>query len=346
MIWSRRCAEVPPARRPAAAPLARHVLASGDISFAIATAGRAPSIHNTQPWKFRADGEVIELFADPERKLPLVDPAGRELMISCGAALFGLRLAYRKLGYLADVQVLPDPANHGLIATVRPGGRATLTSAEAELLAAVPHRHTHRGPFVPGEVAARLLGEMQADAAAESCQLLLIDDRATIVGLGKLVARAAAQQRADAGISAELQRWVPAPDRLARDGVPARARTGLPGAGTPLSLPPRDFGQPGSEQAGGPPPAATAVLWTAGDTAPDWLHAGQALHRLLLHAATRWVFASLQSQPLESPRNRREVRKLTGLAGYPHMLLQFGRANTAAATPRRPVGEVWTDEGL
>ncbi len=188
---------------------------------------------------------------------------------------------------------------------------------------------------------------MQADATAESCQLLLIDNRATIVRLGKLVERAAAQQRADAEISAELQRWVPAPDRQANDGVPARARTGVnDGTGSPLSLPPRDFGQPGSERADGPPPSATAVLCTACDTTPYWLQAGQALHRVLLHAATWWVFARLQSQPLELAHYREQVRGLVGFPGYPHMLLQFGRASTAAATPRRPVAEVWTDEGL
>ena len=93
----------------------------------------------------------------------------------------------------------------------------------------------------------------------------------------------------------------------------------------------------------GEPPAVTAVLATAADTADDWLPAGQALNRLLLRAATRWVFASLQSQPLESPRHREQVRDLLGLPGQPQMLLQFGRANTAAATPRRPQPEFRTN---
>ncbi|MGH3272773.1 MAG: hypothetical protein ACRDNZ_00405, partial [Streptosporangiaceae bacterium] len=65
--------------------------------YLIATAARAPSVHNTQPWRFRVDRSVLELYYDPGRKLR-VDPLGREELISCGAALFGLRLAVRSLG--------------------------------------------------------------------------------------------------------------------------------------------------------------------------------------------------------------------------------------------------------
>src|SRR5215468_1426738 len=72
---------------------------AGQAGYLIATAARAPSVHNTQPWRFRVGEYVIELYADPGRKLR-VDRAGREMLISCGAALFGLRLAVRSLGYL------------------------------------------------------------------------------------------------------------------------------------------------------------------------------------------------------------------------------------------------------
>jgi hypothetical protein len=84
----------------------------------------------------------------------------------------------------------------------------------------------------------------------------------------------------------------------------------------------------------------TAVPVTAGDSPVDWLRSGQALNRLLLQAASRWVFASLQSQPLESPGWRAEVQHAMGRDGVPQLLLQFGRANTAQATPRRPAAEI------
>jgi nitroreductase len=320
------------------------VLAPADVAAVIAMAARAPSLHNTQPWQFRARGDVIELLADSRRQLLRLDPAGRELTISCGAALFGLRLGLRRLGYLPAVELLPDPAQPELLARVRPDGRAAMTAEEAELMAAVPHRHTHRGPFTPGELPARLLMELQRDAAAEGSELVAVDGPAQVVALGRLVELAAAEQRADDQIAAELSRWIRPPGSSARDGVPAAART-LAAEGTLRArMPRRDFGAPGTELADGAPPAVTVVLTTPGDSAADWLRAGMALQRLLLHAATRWVFASLQSQPLESSAHRGEVRTLLGLAGQPQMLLELGHANTALATPRRPHSELRANE--
>ncbi len=92
--------------------------------------------------------------------------------------------------------------------------------------------------------------------------------------------------------------------------------------------------------AGGPPAAVTAVLLTQADGRIDWLHAGQALHRLLAHAASHWVFASLYTQPLESPAIRELIRARLALPGAPQMLLQFGLAQTTQATARRPPAEL------
>jgi hypothetical protein len=119
------------------------------VDYLIATAARAPSVHNTQPWRFRAGTYAIELYADQRRKLR-VDPVGREMLISCGAALFGLRLAVRSLGYRPVVELLPDRARLRLLARVRLGAAEPMTGRERRMLEALPHRHTHRGPFAPG----------------------------------------------------------------------------------------------------------------------------------------------------------------------------------------------------
>ena len=327
-----------------AARLRTAVLAPGDVAAVIALAARAPSIHNTQPWQFRVRGDAIELLADYRRQLRRLDPAGRELTISCGAALFGLRLGLRRLGYLPSVSLLPDLAQPELLARVRPDGRATITAEEAELISAVPHRHTHRGPFTPGELPARLVTALQCDAAAEGSELVAVDKASQVGALGRLVELAAAEQRADTEMAAELGRWIRPAGSVARDGIPAAARTFATTGTFGARMPRRDFGAPGTEPAGGAPSAVTAVLTTPGDSAADWLRAGLALQRLLLHAATRWVFASLQSQPLESPARRSQVRTLLGLTGQPQMLLELGRANTALATPRRPHSELRANE--
>jgi nitroreductase len=346
-------------------------LSPADLAKVIAISARAPSVHNTQPWKFRVVDDAVELHADPDRILAHIDPVGRDLIISCGAALFGLRLGFRHLGCLPAVQLWPDPAQPWLIARSRPDAYVAVNSAEAELLAAVPHRHTHRGPFTPGEVPQRLLAVLAADAAAEGSELRFVEQPDLVSELVAVVYLAATEQEASAEIRAETRDWARPSGSQARDGVPAHAARGAdelasqPGQRFRV----RNFGESSVDSAdaggGGPkkpplhgaagaqadagnqaaePPVVTAVLATPGDTRDDWLCAGQALNRLLLRAATRWVFASLQSQPMESPRYRDQVRDLLMLPGHPQMLLQFGRANTAPATPRRPQAEYRTNE--
>ncbi len=84
----------------------------------------------------------------------------------------------------------------------------------------------------------------------------------------------------------------------------------------------------------------TAVLLTPGDGRADWLAAGQALHRLLAHAASRWVFASLHTQPLEAAAIRTLIRHRLALPGAPQMLLQLGLAHTTRSTARRPPADL------
>ena len=118
-----------------------------NAQYLIATAGRAPSVHNSQPWQFRVGERAVELWSDPRRKVA-ADAVGREMLISCGAALFGLRLAVRSLGFQPVVDLLPDRSQLRLMARVGIGAAAPLNAFESQLLAAVPHRHTHRGPFL------------------------------------------------------------------------------------------------------------------------------------------------------------------------------------------------------
>jgi hypothetical protein len=116
--------------------------------------------------------------------------------------------------------------------------------------------------------------------------------------------------------------------RLSAAAVPAHAFPAAPDC-QPGQLPQRDFDlgrSLGLLPGGGPPPAATAALLTTGDRRDDWLRAGQALHRLLAHAASKWVFASLHTQPLELQPIRALIRGRLALPGYP--------ADAPAARPR------------
>jgi hypothetical protein len=158
------------------------------------------------------------------------------------------------------------------------------------------------------------------------------------------VAEAVRKQAANPAAREEVLRWSRAPGSSHRDGVPAEAFAQA-GAESRGRLAQRDFdldrhlGLLPAPRPDDPPAAATAVLITAGDLRIDWLRAGQALHRVLAHAATAWVSASLNSEPLEFPVIRDLIRTRLALPGAPQMLLQLGVARTSLATPRRAVPE-------
>jgi nitroreductase len=308
--------------------------------YLIATAGRAPSVHNTQPWRFLTDGSALELYADRSRILHHVDPSGREMLISCGAALFGLRLGVRRLGYLPVVDIFPSAAARDLLARVRLGAQVPPSRRERALVIALAHRHTHRGPFTADPVPPSLLPALQHDAMSEGATLVLLG-RLGYEKIADVVAAADRLQRAHPVLRAELRRWTRAAGSKARDGVPVAAFAASPerphGA---LAMRDFDLGRGWGElEAGGAAPDVTALLITPGDDQVDWLRAGQALNRVLVHAASKCVFASLHTQPLESAPLRAEIRARLGLPGAPQMLLQLGRADVTKATARRPVGD-------
>jgi hypothetical protein len=307
----------------------------------LATAARAPSILNTQPWLFTVGTDTIELSADPSRKLR-ADLTGREMVISCGAALFGLRLGIRALGYQPVVSLVPYAERPDVLARISLGKREPMTDAERSLLRALPHRHTCRGGYLPGPLPRGLLVGLQHDAVAEHAALALIDRPAALRQLAGIMARSANVLNADARSIADVMSWVRLPESGNRDGVPAAAIAGSSARRTG-GLAQRDLdlgrGIAGLETDGAPP-AATAILLTSADTKVDWLRVGQALHSLLAHAASHWVFATLYSQPFESGPVRAMIRSTLGLSGAPHLVLQFGLASATKPTARRPAADM------
>ena len=178
---------------------------AGQAGYLIGQAARAPSLHNTQPWRFEVSQDALELYADTKRQLR-VDPDGREMLISCGAALYGLRLAIRSLGRMPEVELLPDTAaaaGRRPLAQVRLGPAALVTAPERQMLKAVPHRHTHRGSFDSGPLPAGLLPRLQDDARAEGATLIVIDSERARGELAAIVAASGRRQDRDPESRAE-----------------------------------------------------------------------------------------------------------------------------------------------
>src|SRR3954463_5448864 len=103
---------------------------------------RAPSVFNTQPWKWRLTGDVLQLYSDPARRLGVTDAEGRLLLISCGGALHHARVSLAAAGWRAEVQRLPDDQRPDLLARIRVMGRTAPDAQAKELVAAINRRRT------------------------------------------------------------------------------------------------------------------------------------------------------------------------------------------------------------
>ena len=317
------------------------------VRYVVARAVWAPSVHNTQPWRFTADGgSQVSLHADTDRRLASADPDGRELMISCGAALFNIRLALRSLGWIPQTRVLPDPSQPTLIAQVSWQERAATDEFERRLSSHVLTRRTHRGAFDPEPLPPGTLAALRDAAAREGAALRIVADDGRRAALAAAVQTAEHQLRRDGERLRELANWTPAPGSARYDGVPATSYPARAERTQPY-FPSRDFARGHSW---GMPPLSPAtshraagvagLLTTTGDSPADWVHAGQALQRILLTASVCGAAVALHSQPLELPWLREFLRTQLSDGACPHLVLRIGLVTQVAVSVRRDPGEV------
>jgi hypothetical protein len=314
------------------------------VRTAVQAATWAPSVHNTQPWSFVVDGDEIALRADSDRKLRLGDATGRELLISCGAALMNMRLAVRALGYEPQVRVLPDPDRPALLATVRPAAAAAADEDTRLLYAEIEHRRTHRAGFTKLPVPERLLEALVAEASTEGARLTPVRSAPAVRVLAAITCAAQDVQSQDRLLSLELIRWARPPGSPRTDGVPAEGYPREPRRTRP-HFAQRDYthGHPwgsDADQFFSTSTGVVAVLTTRGDSRQDWITAGQALQRVLLHASAHGLSAAFHTQALEMFHLREFLRQELCSQEYPQMIMRLGITFDDSQGVRRPVTDV------
>jgi nitroreductase len=298
----------------------------------------APSIHNSQPWRFRVTPTGIDVYADRNRTLVVVDPAGRELFMSVGAAIFNLRVAMLALGRQPVMRLLPDGPHADLAARVTPGPFVHASKTAQALARAIPRRHTNRRPFADVLVPPWILAELVRAAGVEGAELAIADQTGRDALLG-IIRTAEVRRRREPRYWLELAAWT-FWRRGRRDGVP-------PAAFGPWSaaeaVPLRDFGlihQARRRRVERFEPNPTlAMLSTSSDGPEAWLRSGQALERVLLTATVRGLAATPMTQPVEIGG----LRKL--LCGrdsgrIAQAIVRIGYGRPSSPSPRRPLDEV------
>jgi hypothetical protein len=315
--------------------------------FVVESAMHAPSVLNTQPWWFSTTDREISLHADVDRRLRVADPPGREMMISCGAALFTARLAMRYLGLVPNLSVLPDPDLPNLVARIGYGTQEVgPADYERELYAQIPRRRTHPGGFDPSPLPDSLIALVSEEASKEGAALVIMTDESSQGALAGAVQAGEFALRLDARRASEQAKWTPPPGSQRRSGVPASAYPAMPERTEP-AFPARDFahgrgwGLPPAGESTVPKSAGLGcVLTTKSDRPEDWIDAGEALQRVLLAATSCGVSAALHSQPLEVPALRDFIASVLCGGRYPQMVLRLGSTDQTSVSVRRSVDEV------
>jgi Nitroreductase family len=330
---------IDPSRFPATGP------AISKACFAVGYAILAPSSHNTQPWRFIVNGDELLLCADRNRSLPHIDPFDRELIISCGAALFNLRVALAHFNVLVEITTFPQSSDRDIVARIAFPNSGPTFKDLAELFNAITKRVTNRFAFseedVPDVIIARLKSAVESEGV-DAVFVRTLNERGRIAAL---IAEADRRQFEDTSFRRELAGWI----------HPSRSDDGMPGASqgfyaltdftTPIAVMAiRTFdlgnGVAAAHQqlARGSP--LLIILSTPMDNNEAWLAAGLGLQRMLLVAANAGYSSSYLNQPIEVSDLRTRLATEFGVAGHPQLLLRLGHGSTVPHSPRRPIADV------
>jgi nitroreductase len=307
------------------------------VRSALELACRAPSIHNSQPWRWRLSGRSVHLYADLSRWLPATDADGRDLVVSCGAALHHLGIALAATGIAATVHRLPNPDDPVHLAAIELRN-GTPTDADLALATAIMRRRTDRRRYCTWDVPARMVDELVAHAAAHGAVLRPISEPHARAAVVAAIRTAAEIQESSAAYVVETALW--SGRSAAVDGVPATNLLRDP-AGTARRFSPGLIEQPDT---GEPDGAQLLVLGSTSDDTLAQLRTGEALSAVLLHATASGLGTCPLSQPLEVGDTRRHLRdNVLGGTLLPQLVLRIGWPPSGPplpATPRRPVADV------
>lgn len=303
---------------------------------------RAPSVHNTQPWRWRIGPERLDLYADRDRQLPMADPLGRNLTVSCGAALEYAVVGASAEGWASTVEVLPEPRTADHLATLRlsPAPVTREAASDASLLGS---RRTDRRRLIPWPVPEPLLEGLAAHAALGSASVTVVASLSARLSVELLVSRAMSVERLDGFLVEEQGRWVN--DGL-EDGIPHE--NAQPADDGLHALAPSRYSAPSADddsQLVTAPLDGLLVIVAEEDAPRGWVDAGRVLCRVWAAAMDHGLSVVPLSQVIEVGETRRALR--TGVLGtdaHPQLLLRLGWQELARSplppTPRRDLDDV------
>lgn len=321
--------------------MSKQVVSSDVIVNAVHLACRAPSIHNSQPWRFVGEGGgTLHLHLDRDRLVD-TDASGRQAVISCGAVLDHLRVAMAAAGWTADVDYYPNPSDHTHLASIGFSPMSYVTDAHRQRADAILARYTDRLPFAapPDWGGFETLLRHTVDGGTAALDVLAEDSRPLLADAAALTE---ALRMYDSSYHAELDWWT-APFE-GSDGIPRSALVSAAesdrveiGRNFPVTHHRERRSQVAEDR------STVLVLSALDDTRRDILTCGEALSAILLEATKAGLATCPLTHLTEVDASRDIVTELTGRP-LPQVLIRVGMVpvldKTPPPTPRRALTDV------
>ncbi|WP_433623781.1 Acg family FMN-binding oxidoreductase [Nocardia sp. CA-120079] len=310
---------------------------------AMRSAGRAPSLHNTQPWRWVFDGTRLHLYRDDDRLLTSADPSGRQLVISCGAMLHHVRTAFAAKGWHTDTTRLPDTGRPDYLAVIefRPWPEPPVgVLARARV---IDKRRTDRLPLYAPNDLSPLLHACRMLVTPHDIELDLLDDSAR----AKLTAaseHATAVRRYDMEYQTELHWWAGHSgdtEGVPRESLASDAEFARVGVGRAFPSAPHSARRDTLDDH-----ACLLILSSPRESVTTWLHTGEALSAVLLECTTSGLATCPMTHITELPSARTAIATMLAHPAIPQVLIRVGTTpeNTPEPppTPRRPLPDILT----
>ncbi|MGE0449251.1 MAG: twin-arginine translocation signal domain-containing protein [Vicinamibacterales bacterium] len=303
----------------------------------------AASSHNTQPWRFRAGAQGIDILPDLTRRTPAVDPDDHHLYASIGCAAENLSIAAKARGRSGDVQFL----DHGDAGRVRVALGAA-PHQETALFRAIPQRQCARAVYDSAAVGHDVLARLDAASRIGGVEPVFVMDVRRRDQILDLIIAGNSVQLDDPAFVHELKSWLRFNERAA-----AASRDGLFGAASGNPRLPNWIGPMMFDlfitKDGENARVAEQVRSSSGLVAfiapsndrAGWTAAGRAYQRFALQATVDGLKHAFVNQAVEVPDARRELRSLLGTGERrPSLLVRFGFGPAMPRSLRRSVRDV------
>ena len=314
------------------------------IRDAVTLACHAPSLHNSQPWRWVAEGVALQLWADPYRVVYATDHAGRELTLSCGAVLDHLRVAMAAVGCDSATERFPDPDEPNHLATLQFRPMEAVTEVHKRRAAAILRRHTERLPFGAPAAWPALESVLRRAIIPYEVMLDVVADDARPM-LAEASRLTETVRRYDISYQDELRWWTSpfaSDDRIPQSELVSSSEAAR--VDIARVFPPGGGG--GRHAKIDHDQSKILVLSTHhDDTRSDVLRCGEALSAVLLECTVAGMATCTLTHMTELAPSRDVIRQVTGNAGgQPQLLIRVGKSPAmdphVGGTARRPLTEV------